>query len=90
MTTLKVHLADAPTDVLVHLVDYGPCSEADVRQAVAPVGAVGAGVTVGHAIALLQEMGWVKGDYDRLPHAFDATDDGREAVQRARSAKAGA
>jgi hypothetical protein len=89
VTTLRVVLADAPTDVLVHLVDHGPCSRGEVERAVAPAGVAGTVATVAAALSLLTEMGWaeVTVPVERPgPYLWSATAEGREAVARARAA----
>jgi len=81
MSTIKVRLADCPTDVLVHLVDNGPATISVIAAAVAPPEAVSPASNVSYTIDLLRRIGYVKGN-DRYEWA--ATDDGIKAVAEAR------
>jgi len=81
VSTIKVSLADAPTDVLVYLVDNGPATISVIAAAVAPPEAVSPASIVSYAIDLLRRIGYVKGN-DRYEWA--ATVDGINAVAEAR------
>lgn len=86
MSTLKVRLADAPTDVLVHLVDHGPATLADVAEALSSNWApdVDGLRNISYALDLLRRMGLVaslRGHYQ-----WTATREGIKAVRDARAA----
>lgn len=86
MSTLKVRLADAPTDVLVHLVDHGPATVADLA-ALAPDGCVEPRATISYAVDLLRRMGLIRGG--GATYQWAATDEGVKAVRDARAAAEG-
>lgn len=83
MSALKVSLADAPTDVLVHLVDNGPASIAELAAALAPPETITPARTVSYAIDLLRRIGYVRG-YDTA-YRWAATDQGIKAIDAARA-----
>lgn len=75
----RVELAEKPRDLLVHLVDHGPASPLAIAKALR----VQVGLYTG-GLNLLRELGLAERD----PHggnSWDATDDGRELVARARA-----
>ncbi len=73
-------LADAPTDVLVYLVDNGSQSFEVLTANVPPTGADDGFVSVGRALRLLTELGLAT----LTNQAWRATAAGIEAVARAR------
>lgn len=83
--TVRVHLADAPTDVLVYL-DSLPVwkwtSVGEIAAACAPDDADHAQATVGSALVLLRTMGYVVQSPETRMWACTA--DGSEAVAKAR------
>jgi hypothetical protein len=85
MSTIKVRLADVPTDVLVHLVDHGPATISTLA-ALAPEGTVESKAAVSYAIDLLRRMGLVQGN--GATYRWAATDEGVKAVRDARAAAA--
>jgi hypothetical protein len=91
MTKIYVRLADAPTDVLVELVDSGPGTVDDLYRAIAPASSHNARETIRNAAHLLVEMGWASShSFGGNPTKFAATDDGREAVAKARASSVAA
>ena len=85
-TTLHVRLADAPTDVLVWLVDQPQhlwWSVGEITAATAPEDADHAQTTVANALSMLRQMGWVVQNHDT--RAWAATADGQRAVEKARA-----
>lgn len=83
--TLRVTLADAPTDVLVYLVDHGQCDFRTLVNAVAPIEAIEGGYAsekVADALSLLIDMRWVT----YVPsQSYRATSAGSAAVANARA-----
>ena len=83
--TIRVHLADAPTDVLVYL-DSLPVWEwttvGEIAAACAPSDIDHAQATVANALALLRTMGYVVQSPETRMWACTA--DGSEAVAKAR------
>lgn len=59
LSDIEVTLADAPTDVLVYLVDHGPTYLEDLVRAVVPVDADTPNATVARACTLLREIGYM-------------------------------
>lgn len=87
-STVKVHLADAPTDVLVWLVEQPPQewhSVGRIASHVAPAEAGAAEATVANALAMLRTMGYVVRSSE-IP-AWAATVEGQRAVETARKAR---
>lgn len=87
MTTIKVSLADAPTDVLVWLVGrgYEPAKMSVITEAVAPHGVERRWQTTRNAVGLLCEIGYaVKVGHD----LWAATPEGHVAVHEATANKA--
>lgn len=85
-TTLRVRLADAPTDVLVWLVDRPPhlwWSVGQIAAATAPDDADNAQASVADALSMLRTMGMVV--QNRETRAWAATTEGQEAVEKARA-----
>lgn len=87
MSTLHVALADAPTDVLVHLVDDGPATISGLATALAPPDTASPVAVVSYAIDLLRRLGYVKGHSDG-GYKWAATVAGVDAVADARVAAA--
>lgn len=85
--TVRVHLADAPTDVLVYL-DSLPVwkwtTVGEIAAACAPGDADYAQATVANALTLLRVMGYVVQSPETRMWACTA--DGSEAVAKAREA----
>lgn len=78
---ITVQLADAPTDVLVYLVDHGPGTIRDIAHAVAPPDHPMPGTVTKSALGLLLRFDCVQSDAG----VWSATDAGREAVRAART-----
>ena len=91
MPTVRVHLAEVPTDVLVWLAQQDPDATFgltaithQVRPPEVPPGTARSCVAI--ALRLLLEAGYVERDLAReLLPVWRATDAGREAVAEARS-----
>lgn len=82
--TIKVHLAEVPTDVLVWLVAQPPVewhSVGWIASHVAPTDADNAQASVAHALVLLRSAGYVV--QNRETRAWAATTDGQRAVEAA-------
>lgn len=80
---LRVHLADAPTDVLVWLVERPShlwWSVGEIAAAVAPDDADHAEASVAGALWLLRRMGYVV--LNSETRAWAATADGQQAVEK--------
>jgi hypothetical protein len=82
--TVRVSLADAPTDVLVHLVGLPYDDEgrdvAEIIETVAPSEAVDAATTVVNGLRLLLDLGYAVGARVGERTRFRATTAGRAAV----------
>lgn len=59
MGEIRVCLADAPTDVLVYLVDHGSATMAEITKAVAPPDTDYPGASVASALDLLHKIEYV-------------------------------
>lgn len=84
MTTIKVHLAEVPTDVLVWLVEQPPAewhSVGRIVSHVAPEDADDAHASVADALILLRSAGYVV--HSSEAGGWAATVDGQEAVKTA-------
>lgn len=86
MTTFRVHLADAPTDVLVYLAENGSKTLAEVIAATSPALAHNPHATVIDALVLLRDMGVIERVTVRKPHTWRVTRSGAEAVAQAKQA----
>ena len=86
MSALKVTLADAPTDVLVHLVDVGTANVTELAAALAPDDTIDPRATVSYALDLLRRIGYVRAVGGAAWHQWQATEAGRAAVAAAREA----
>lgn len=87
MTTVRVRLAEVPTDVLVYLADQPQnewFSPSRIAAALAPEDADHAQAKVGHALEMLRTMGYVI--QNRQIRMWAATREGWQAVQDARKA----
>ena len=78
--TIKVTLADAPTDVLVYLVDHS-ATVPEIARAVAPRDADSPLASVANALRLLREIGYAQLGPELV---WTVTDAGRAAVDAAR------
>lgn len=85
MNEIHVRLADAPTDVLVQLVDHGPCKLTDLISALAPKAEApgDAPAIVNRALMLLLELGAVH-LVKRGSNLWDATSAGARLIAAAR------
>jgi hypothetical protein len=85
MAELRLTLGDAPTDVLVYLVDHGPASAKELLNAVVPPDVDEPGLTLARAVGLLVELGYVGAP---PVEQWAATVAGVAAVRQARSSSA--
>lgn len=82
MSTVRVHLAEVPTDVLVYLSAHPSrlFTVSVLADMLAPLGTVGPEASVGAALRLLREAGYV---YKNGDHAWGITTAGLLAVRDA-------
>lgn len=86
MSVIHVRFADAPTDVLVWLVDHGPTTREDLVRLVPPPDATQPSVIVSSALRLLFDCGLVDVEPCTVgSNPWRATDAGRQAVSDART-----
>lgn len=88
MNIINVQFADAPTDVLVWLVDHGPTTRANLVREVPPVDATNPSVTVSNALRLLLDCGLIavpplvngEGRWFATPAGIDAVREAHAAL----------
>lgn len=80
METIRVALADAPTDVLAHLVDAGPQTAGEIVEHFESVHEGDITLTVVNSLGLLERAGYAC--YNGT--VWHACDDGVKAIEAAR------